>query len=137
MLQAINSGKRLCAHLLVFDKTPFYEDHMYFLHDTHHGTLFSTFSSIYRPKMETKTGQFRTISDSATRSTSCRRFFVVRFCCGEISFFLISNSGRTIPTLAVLLQLLLNLSKKNGNKYVPIQDCFGFSHALHLLQAVF
>ena len=49
---------------------------------------FSTFSSISRPTMETKTRRFGTISDSATRSTSCSRFFEIHFHCVH---FLILN----------------------------------------------
>ena len=69
-LWASDSCKRLCAHLLL----PFYEERMYFLHDTHHGTV---------------------------------------------------------------LHLFLDFSAENGNEDVPILDFFGFSHALHLLMAVF
>ena len=48
-----------------------------------HFYYFSTFSSISWPKIETKTCRFGTISDSATRSISCRRFFEIHFRCGE------------------------------------------------------
>ena len=44
---------------------------------------FSTFSSIYYTTMETKTCRFGTMSDSATGSTYCRRFFKIRFRCRE------------------------------------------------------
>ena len=45
---------------------------------------FSTCFSISRSTMETKTCQFRNISDSATRSTSCRKFFKIHLCCREL-----------------------------------------------------
>ena len=48
-----------------------------------HFDYFYIFPLIYRPKMETKTCQFRTISDSATRSTSWRQFFKIHFGCRE------------------------------------------------------
>ena len=35
------------------------------------------------------------------------------------------------------MQLFPYFSAKDGNKYVPIRDYFGFIHALHLLLAVF
>ena len=57
---------------------------MYFLHDTHHGTVFSTSSSVFWTKMEMKTCQFGNILDSATRSTSCRWFFEIRIDCVEL-----------------------------------------------------
>ena len=68
--RASNYGKWLCAHFLLFENVSFYEERMYFLYDTHHGTVFSTFSSVSRLKMEMKTCQFGAILDSATRSTS-------------------------------------------------------------------
>ena len=97
---------------------------MYFLYDTHHSTVLSTFSYIYRLKIKMKMCQFRTISDSSTRSASCPRSFGIRFCCA-------------IPTLTVLLHIFLGFSAENENEDVPIQDYFGFSHALHPLPAVF
>ena len=60
---------------------------MYFLHDTHHSTVFSAFYLISWPKMEMKKCQLGSISYSATRSTSCRQFFESRFGCGEINCF--------------------------------------------------
>ena len=44
---------------------------------------FSTFYSISWLTMELKMCRFRTIPDSATRSTSCRRFFKIHLRCGE------------------------------------------------------
>ena len=56
-LRVSDYGKRLYAHLfLSFD-----EEHMYLWHDTHHVTVFSIFSLMYRPKTEMKTCQFGTI----------------------------------------------------------------------------
>ena len=53
-------------------------------HDRKHNAhYFSTFSLISWPKMEIKTCRFGPISDSATRSTSCRRFFEIHFRCGD------------------------------------------------------
>ena len=52
-------------------------------------------------------------------------------------YFEIGNSGITIPTLTVLFHIFLDLLTDNGNEYVLIWDYFGFSHALHLLRAVF
>ena len=80
--------------------------------------------------------QFRNISDSATRSASCLQSFGIRFCCGKIKI-LIRNSGRTIPTLTVLLHIFLGFSAETENEDVPIQEYFGFIHALHLLPVVF
>ena len=60
---------------------------MYFLHDTHHGTIFSTFSLISRQKMKMKTCQFSTILYLATRSTYSRWFLGILFGCGENNFF--------------------------------------------------
>ena len=48
----------------------FYEERMYFLYDTRYGSVFSTFSYIFWPKMEKKTFQYADFLDSATRSTS-------------------------------------------------------------------
>ena len=50
---------------------------------------------------------------------------------------LIRNSGRKIPALTVLLHIFLGFSAENENEDVPIQEYFVFSHALHLLSAVF
>ena len=50
---------------------------------------------------------------------------------------LIRNSGRKIPALTVLLHIFLGFSAENENEDVPIQEYFVFSHALHLLPAVF
>ena len=47
------------------------------------------------------------------------------------------NSGRTIPTLTILLHIFLDLSSEIGNEDALIQDYFGFSYALHLLPEVF
>ena len=71
---------------------------MYFLHDTHHGTLFSTFSLLSWPEMEINTCQFGAISDSATHSTSCQRFFGIHFGCG---YFLISKKKTSMLKLTV------------------------------------
>ena len=60
---------------------------MYVLHDTHHGTVLSTFSSLYRSKMETKMCQFGYILIKATCSTSCQRFFEIHFGCREMNVF--------------------------------------------------
>ena len=51
--------------------------------------------------------------------------------------FKIIYIGRTIPTLTIPLHLFLNLLAKNGNKDVPIRYYLGFSHAFHLLPAIF
>ena len=56
-----DSGKVLCAHLLLFKSVSFYEERIYLLHDTDHVTVFSTFSLIYQPKIKTKTCQFGAI----------------------------------------------------------------------------
>ena len=68
----------------------------------------STFSSIYWPKTETKTCRFGTIPDSATRSTSCRRFFDIHFCCRES------------PTLFPFKPLILTLHAKIVNNCLPL-----------------
>ena len=44
---------------------------------------FSTCSSISRSTMQTKTFRFGNISDSATRSTSYRKFIKIHLSCGE------------------------------------------------------
>ena len=80
--RAIDSGKWLCAHLIIFENVSCYEERMYFLRDTHHGTVSSTFPLISRPKMKVKTCQFGVISGLATRSTSCRRFLEIDIGCG-------------------------------------------------------
>ena len=48
---------------------------------------FSSFSSIYRPTMETKTRRFGNISDSSMRSTSSQRFFEIHFRCIYFIYF--------------------------------------------------
>ena len=48
---------------------------------------YSTFSSIYRPTMETKTRWFGNISDSSMCSTSCQWFFEIRFRCIDFIYF--------------------------------------------------
>ena len=100
----------MCAFASVWKNLSFYEEHNYFLHDTHNGTVFSNFSSIYWPRMEMKTCQFGTISDSAARSTSCQRFFKIHLCCKEKN--LISNSGRALPTLTTSLSFPCFLNRK-------------------------
>ena len=90
------------------------------------------FSSIYRPSMVTKTCIFRAISVHPHAPPPAGIFFKLIF---VANFFIISNSGRIIPTLTILLHLLPNLSAGNGNEDVPIRDYFGGSHALHLLPA--
>ena len=110
------------------------------LHDLdgkHNAHYFSTFSSISRPKMELKTCQFRTILDSALRSTSYQRVFKIHFRCRDLKKVIGSSSGRTIPTFTTSPPFSFDFSDENGNKDVPIRDYFGFSHALHLLPAVF
>ena len=92
-------------------------------------------SLISWPKMKTKTCWFSTISDSATHSNSCRLFFGINFRCRKLTFE-ISNSGRTITTLTTSPPLP-GCFGQNGTEDVPIQEYFVFSHALHLLPAVF
>ena len=132
--RASDYGKQVCAHLLLFHNTYHLWSAHIFLHDTQHGTVLPTFSLISLPKMKMKTCRFRNISDSATCSTSCQRFLKIHL---VADFFKIINSGRTIPTVIVLLHLFLDLLAKNGNKDVSIREYFGFSHVLHFLLAVF
>ena len=87
---------------------------MHFLHDTHYGTMFPNFF-ISRPKMEMKTCQFGTISDSATRSTSCRRFFGIRFGCREIN---VSNKQKIRQWWSCRWQVL-PLDRYHLSRYLP------------------
>ena len=106
---------------------------MYFLHDAHHGTVFpiSWFLG-----WKWKQGRARTILDSATHSISWQRFLELFVFADKLNVKK-SNIRRTRPTLTALLHLFLDFSAENGNEDIPIQDYFGFNHALHLLAAVF
>ena len=83
----------MCAFASIWQNVLFNEKHMYFLNDTHHGTTFSTFSSLYRPKMEMKTCRFGDILYSATRSTSCQ-WFLKLILVGDKWMFLIGEKKR-------------------------------------------
>ena len=74
-----------------------------------HFYYFSTLYSISRPKIETKTCRFGTISDSATCSTSCRRFFKIHFRCGES------------PTLLPFKPLILTPPAKISDNWLLLQ----------------
>ena len=64
-----------------------------------------------------KTCRFRTISDSATHSTSCQKFFEIHFHCGES------------PTLLPFKTLILTAPVKIVNNCLPLQFCWQFSFA--------
>ena len=82
----------------------FYEECMYLLHDTNHGTFPSTFYLIYWPKMKMKTCQFRNISDLAMRSTSSRQFFEIHLGCEESKF--LDNPSK--PFLMIIVGFVIN-----------------------------
>ena len=76
------------------------------------------FVSIFIQEIEeTKTCRFRTILDSATHSTSCKKFFEIHFHCGES------------PTLLPLKTLILTAPANIVYNCLPLQFCWQFSFA--------
>ena len=66
-------------------------------------------------------------------SDSCKRLYahLLLSFYEERMYFLHDTQHGTV------IHLFLDFSAKNGNEDVPIQEYFGFSHALHLMPAVF
>ena len=135
--QARNYGKQLCAHFLLFGKM------YHFIKSTciFCMILAMALCSPPFPRFIGRKWKWRRANSGLFWVKPCvpppAGGFWNSFSLRIIFFFLISNSGRTIPTVTVLIHIFLGFSAENGNEDVPIQDYFRFSHALHLLPGVF
>ena len=95
---------------------------MYFLHDTRHGTVFTTFSLIYWLDIKKKTCQFGNILDLTTRSTSSQRFFGIHFGCGEKNCLITPSKPFYMIIVGSVIRKNVSTSEPFARDLVPILD---------------
>ena len=95
---------------------------MYFLHDTHHGTVFTTFYLIYWLEIKVKTCQFGNILDLTTRSTSSQRFFGINYGCGEKNCLITLSKTFLIIIVGFVIRKNVSTSEPFARDLVPILD---------------